>query len=277
VPWQKPWRSSKPACNFVSKHEYRGVNRLLTNSLGYESPYFVTFNQVKKLKGLIKKGEGSIPIIYFDVLEREVGGKSERNLIVKYSRVWNIEQTTLEVPVMEAITEQIAPFSPIAKAEDIINGYLNRPQIIYGGSIACYIPQQDVVKVPLKSSFKSEAYFYNTIFHELAHSSGSHNRLNREGVVNLSINSQHEYGYEELIAELSSSFLMNTAGLDLQSFNAAYCQDWLKEIKADPKLIIKAASEAEKAANYILGSKAPDEFAPKPVEQVGCLFDSSDI
>jgi len=62
-----------------------------------------------------------------------------------------------------------------------------------------------------------------------------------------------------LIAELGSAFLCAKCGIDNTTIenSAAYLQGWIKALKGDSKLIIQAASQAQKAVNLILGT-APE-------------------
>jgi antirestriction protein ArdC len=64
------------------------------------------------------------------------------------------------------------------------------------------------------------------------------------------------YSKEELVAEMGSAFLCGHAGIERQlNNNAAYLTGWLKALKNDSKLIVQAAAQAQKAADYILGTK----------------------
>jgi len=253
VPWQKPWRSGLTSANFISKHEYKGINRLMTNMMGYSSPYFVTFNQAKELKGSIKAKERGTPIIYFDIKEKEVNGIKEKFVLVKYSTVFNLEQTTIELPVVEPVHKE---FAPIEIAEQIVSNYKNGPKIEFKGGHTYYVPSTDTVNMLKREDYLTPAHYYYCLFHELSHSSGHHSRLNREGVSSDSLHTKHSYSYEELIAEISASFLLNAIKVDFIQQHSAYIDGWLSVLKKDFKLLIKAASEAEQAANYILGDGA---------------------
>ena len=62
-------------------------------------------------------------------------------------------------------------------------------------------------------------------------------------------------GFEELVAELGSAMLLAECGIfeECAEKAASYCQHWINELKADSKLIIKAAGKAQKAVDLILG------------------------
>ena len=85
------------------------------------------------------------------------------------------------------------------------------------------------------------------------------------------------YAKEELIAEMGSAFLCGYAGIVDQTIDssAAYLEGWLKQLKEDKTLIVHAAAQAQKAADFILGHKPeyPAEamipkisVPPKPAE-----------
>ena len=261
IPWQKPWKGGLTSSNFVSKYEYHGINRLMTNMMGFTTPYWVTFHQVNSLGGRIKKTEHGTPIIYFDIKEKEVNGIKDKYILVKYSTVFNLEQTTLEIPVVEPVTKE---FTPIENAELIVTNYINGPKIEFKDTQTYYMPSTDTVNMLKRENYLSPEHYYYCLYHELSHSTGHHSRLNREGISSDSLHSKHSYSYEELIAELSSSFLLNAIGLDFIQQHSSYISGWLSVLKNDSKFVIKAASEAEKAANYILGARSEskvNEFA----------------
>ena len=67
--------------------------------------------------------------------------------------------------------------------------------------------------------------------------------------------SRADYSREELVAEMTAAFLCAHCGIDNSTIDqqAAYLAGWLKALKDDPKMVIQAASQAQKAANMILG------------------------
>jgi antirestriction protein ArdC len=109
-------------------------------------------------------------------------------------------------------------------------------------------------------SFSDIADFYQTTYHELAHSTGHSSRLNRDSVTQNWGFGSHEYSDEELLAEMTASFLSGVAGIEQKTMqsSAAYLNGWLKKMKADPKFFIQVSSRAQKAADYILGHHDED-------------------
>lgn len=253
IPWQKPWNAGQ--INLVSKKAYTGINPLLLSieaeNKGYKSPYWLTFNQIKKLNGKLVKGSKACQVVFWLVKEseEEEGKKARKSFILRYYNVFNtdcVEGLTLPETNTPAV---------ILEAEEIIKNFKDCPKLTEGGNSAFYSPSSDTVNLPTRNSFDSEEGYYSTFFHELIHSTGHESRLARH-----TSNEKHNFGSEsyakeELVAELGASFLVSKAGLELSIKNhAAYIQSWLKALKNDSRMIISAAGQAEKASSYILGS-----------------------
>jgi antirestriction protein ArdC len=66
------------------------------------------------------------------------------------------------------------------------------------------------------------------------------------------------YSKEELVAELGASMLCAVTGIAPATLenSAAYLNSWITRLKGDSKLILSAASAAQKAADYIRGTQA---------------------
>ena len=99
--------------------------------------------------------------------------------------------------------------------------------------------------------------FYQVAFHEITHSTGAQNRLDRD-IKELAPFGSEIYSKEELVAELGSAFLINHLGIETEGTfqnSASYIESWLQVLRNDNKFIVSASSKAEKAVNYILGIK----------------------
>jgi len=255
VPWKRPWRSQVPK-NLISKKPYRGVNVLLLGSSPYPSPYWLTFNQAKALKGSVKKGEKGCPIIYWNVTEEEgEDGERSKGFILRYYKVFNVMQCEgIAIPKVETPKE----VEPIAACEEIISSYPSPPRIEYGGSQAFYSPSEDRIIVPHREQFTSVEEFYSTLFHELGHSSGAEHRLARKGVLDHAGFASHAYSFEELVAEITSAFLAAEAGISASVIDnsASYIAHWSQVLRSEPKWMVLASSQASKAADMILGRSA---------------------
>lgn len=254
IPWRKPWRTLPPA-NLISKKPYRGINVFLLALAGYGSQYWLTYRQAQALGGNVRKGEHGTKIVFwkFDKFETETAdGETEerKSAFLRYYTVFNLEQT-------EGLKALLAlpPAFPIESAEAIVHAMPNPPAFERDAQ-AAYIPSRDTVTMPSRTAFDSQAEYYSTLFHELTHSTGHAKRLAREGFDTPQKFGSESYSKEELIAEMGSAMLSGVAGIELATISnsAAYLQSWIKRLKADSRLVVSAASAAQKAADYIRGS-----------------------
>jgi antirestriction protein ArdC len=113
------------------------------------------------------------------------------------------------------------------------------------------------VKISEKHTFTSSEEYYCTLFHELSHSTGHQKRLNRKCLTEITGFGDHSYQKEELIAEMSAAFLCAYAGIEQVTLgnSAAYIAGWLKALKNDKTMLVFAASQGQKSAEYILNKQ----------------------
>lgn len=270
VPWHKPWTGAGNegrAANLISGKAYRGINVLLTASAGFSSRYWVTFKQAQKLGGSVRKGEKGTPIVFWSFIEKKGAKAGDKKIpLLRYYTCFNVEQCDgiEHKRLTETAPAPVSEFDASEEAEMIVKGYANGPTINHGGGCACYSPPRDSVSVPKREDFESAAAYYSTLFHELTHSTGHTSRLARSGVTESTLFGSHEYSREELVAEMGASFLRGMAGIDDTAAldnSAAYLANWMTVIKDDPRLIVIAAAQAQKASDHILGITWDD--APK--------------
>ena len=128
--------------------------------------------------------------------------------------------------------------------------------IHHGGFAAYYSPKDDVIRMPAPSTFHSQEDYYHSLYHEMTHAVGHSSRLNREGITQQAKFGSERYSKEELIAELGAAFLSNEAGiLDRVRFenSAAYLASWIAKLENDPRMIVSAASQAQRSTDFIMG------------------------
>lgn len=257
VPWRKPWKTqSNMPKNLVSRKEYKGVNIFLLACQEYSSAYWLTYKQCQERGGYVKQGQKGTPVIFWKWLDKKPGDNGEevngKIPLLRYYSVFNLEQTEgVQSPVEEAIQNV---FDPIDRAEQIILGMPLKPDIQHLGNRALYRPSTDTVTLPPKQTFISPEEYYSTAFHELTHSTGHESRLARKTILEPSYFGSHEYSKEELVAEMGAAFLCGHCGIETKTLenSAAYIQGWLKALKGDRTLLVHAASQAQKASDYIL-------------------------
>jgi antirestriction protein ArdC len=269
VPWRKGWTGGAGGNmpRNLNGRAYRGINVWLLASLGYASPYFLTWKQAEKIGGKVKKGEKGMSVIWWSPFEKQVMDENTGKMVTKkwlslrYYTVFNVEQTEgckfpkkVAASLEPTTTAPADDFNPIEAAEAIFEGWTSKPTVAWDGNDrAYYVPSEDIVHLPKKASFRGSGEYYSTLFHELAHSTGHKSRLNRDQTGYFG---SHNYGTEELTAEFTAAFLNGMAGLEPEVIenNAAYINSWKNTIAADPKLVVTAAGRAQKAADLILGS-----------------------
>jgi len=259
VPWQVPWRSVQ---NIVSRKPYRGINSLLLGSAEFQSPFWLTFKQTFDLGGHVKKGAKSTPVIYYKFLEKTDAagnpvcrddGTPKRIPFVRWSNVFNLDQTEgIEPP---AITRSQNDLLANDRAAAIVQEAKLCP-IYHIGFAALYSARDDVIRIPAPATIYSPEGYYHTLFHEMTHATGHGSRLDRQGVTDPAKFGSERYSKEELIAELGAAFLSNEAGIlnGVQFENsAAYLNSWISKLENDQKLIVTAASQAQRSADFVLG------------------------
>ncbi len=259
APWRKPWRTEMPA-NLVSKKEYRGINIFLLACQGYGSRYWLTYRQAQMLGGNVKKGEHGTQVVFWKISEfskesAETGEiENRKSILLRYYTVFNLEQCEgIKSP------EPASVINPIEQCESIVQQMPNRPKFEQD-SRACYRPSIDTVGMPARSAFHSAEEYYSTFFHELTHSTGHPCRVGREGIMNHNPFGSEDYSKEELVAEMGAAMLCAVAGIASQTLDnsAAYLQSWINKLKSDSHLIVSAASQAQKAADFILPRTATE-------------------
>lgn len=215
----------------------------------------------KLFHGGVRKGEKSTLITFWKRLKvtDKVTGDDKIIPMLRYYRVFNVEQCD---GLDERIPADDNPngFTPDEVCESIMDGYKDGPEICegayFGNGAGAYAPLQDKILMPLRTRFDNETNFYKVLFHEGIHSTGHGNRLNRDGWENCNSNTD-EYSEEELVAELGAAFLCGIAGIDSDQViedSAGYIDGWRKKLSNDPKIVVKAAGKAQKAADRILGT-----------------------
>ena len=272
IPWRKPWAEAGQPQNLVSKRLYRGINVWLLATLGYANNLFLTYNQLTQIGGKVKRGEKGHMVVYWNVLNKakeetkESTTETKRVSILRYYFVFNIEQCeNLESFLLESPEKFNTVIIP---CEKVVNEMPNAPKIQFKEPGAYYHPVKDYVNMPkLKTFINSEAY-YATLFHELVHSTGHKNRLDRKEVQSMTPFGSDIYSTEEIIAELGTCYLTSITGIAPITFenNAAYIQGWIERLQNNPSVIVYASKQEQKATEYILSVKQEESDEESLVE-----------
>lgn len=270
--WIKPFfNDSKPAVNFESKKAYRGFNWMLLSLLqeekGYTSNKWGTFDQWKKVKRFVKKGEKATGIIFWKQVKIETeevdeNGDNIEKLIpfMRYYYVFN--ECQLQDYVPEQVDNEPLDEDILHKINLFKENYLDRIGATYseGHGRACYCPLTDSIELPSVSQYNRDmlAEYIPTACHETVHWSGAKSRLNRDLSGRFGSES---YAFEELVADIGAGFVSAEYGHQymFSNNNLKYLESWIKILQDKPKTIITACSMAQKAADYLLKLASHDE------------------
>ena len=267
APWSKPW-ISRPPVNAVSGKPYRGINHLLLQIAGYPDHRWLTYKQAGDLGGNVKRGEHGTLIVFWQFVDgKEDHGaddhqKQRKIPLCRVYTVFNASQCENalvseggKLPDLEPC-HQTGDGSAIQAAR-LLFSKMPDPPHLERSDIAAYVPSRDVVLMPNEKAFVTEAGWAATLAHELSHASGHERRLNRPAVAGTVMFADPQYSEEELISEISANFICAEIGVTNDVANsAAYIDHWRQKLSSDSKLIIRAASAAQKAADWVLGRSA---------------------
>lgn len=264
-PWVRPWDKALAAPglprNAATGRPYSGINVLIlwgaVIEAGYPSQHWLTFRQALAAGGSVRKGERGRTVFYADRFvpkaEREGSDGSERGdeprgiAFLKRFTVFNVAQCDGLPDKLVSAPAPLPARELHAQAEALIAA--TGADFRMGGAEAFYSPCGDYVQVPPQPAFHHQIDYYRTALHELGHWTGHGSRLGRDQTGRFG---SALYAREELVAELASAFLCAALGIEPTVRHADYCGSWLAVLRADNRAIFRAASQASKAAEFLL-------------------------
>ena len=268
IPWRERWVSSLNV-NGISDKEYKGINQLLLSYVTYKEQYndnrWFTYYQIKQKGYKLKDAKGKgIPVEFYSVYdiknkkkvdfadyERLVNERPETK--VNYRLICNTSYV-FNASLIEGVPEQDKyPYDKSIHENNFIKKIISKLGVKYSerGNEAFYSPTTDEIVLPESKKFYDEYSYYATQLHEISHSTGSKDRLNR----NIDFKDKKSYAREELVAEISSSFLMAKLGIvpESEDYNnhKSYIQSWISILEDKPNELFKAINESNKVYDYI--------------------------
>jgi antirestriction protein ArdC len=270
VPWVQPWAAVAAPLGLPKNAEtgraYSGVNILILwiacMERGFGTQRWLTFRQALKAGGHVRKGEKGTTVVYADrfipyrerTRAEETGDDPQAIPFLKSFTVFNADQCG-------GLPADIAPPpSPdqhddlvLPQAEALIRA--TGADIRIGGNCAFYVPRADFIQVPPPSSYFEPINWHRTVCHELGHWSGHESRLNRDMTGGFGSAS---YAREELVAEMCGAFVCAALSIVPTVRHSDYLGAWLEVLREDNRAIIRAASAASKAADYLLAFQGRD-------------------
>lgn len=266
APWVKPWVGGP--YNALTGRPYSGGNVIVLAfaGLAYPTAGWVTWNQALEAGCVVRKGEKSTPVFFMSKAVKKAtqgDGPTEGDnepsayFFARMFRVFNVAQLDeLEPGALEALKARHSAssrtaFEAVQEADELVRE--TEAVITHGGGVACYIPSEDVIRMPEPETFRDRESYYGTLFHELTHWTGSEKRLKRLTPARFG---SADYAFEELVAELGAVFLSGRFGFAAVSQSAAYLRSWAKACRQHPEMLARAASLAQKAVDYVTGEQS---------------------
>ncbi len=265
-PWVQPWSTPSAKAqlalpkNASTSRAYSGINVLIlwgeVIEKGYTGQSWLTYRQALVLGGHVREGERGTTVVYADRFvpddakrrAAQSGGEARAIPFLKRFTVFNTDQID-DLPD-EIATVALPP--PPGTIELRVEALIKATGIDFriGGNRAFYMPSQDYVQIPPPPAFFEPINWHRTALHELGHASGHSSRLNRD--LSGSFGSR-KYAFEELVAEMNAAFCCASLGITPTVRHADYLASWLEVLREDNRAIVRAASLASKAADYLLG------------------------
>lgn len=269
-PWRAGWTMSSPPMNPSTSRQYSGLNRLIlmqaVADCGGEFR-FMTLRQASAMGYKIRAGSKAFRIIRMAEVDRTpneaapenaevVAEDKAKRLILRVHHVFNGN----DIEGLPPAEKPSAPIEPVEAAQRVVDGVKATGLVVLeGGDKACYMPKSDTIRMPDRWRFKggsngtATAEWWATILHECGHSTLHETRMNRK-VIRTGIEGTSR---EELRVEIASAFLCNQLGVpqaaSLFESHSSYLANWASVLRSDPQEIIKAASDAQKIADYLMG------------------------
>ncbi len=279
VPWVQPWGTAAAKAplglprSVATGRSYSGINVLILWGAviehGFPGQGWLTFRQALSLGGNVRKGERGTTVVYADRFTpedekrraREAGEEAHAIPFLKRFTVFNTAQC-------EGLPDDIAtvvPPPPPGLIEPRVEALIKATGVDFriGGNRAFYVPSQDYVMVPPPIAYFEPINWHRTALHELGHASGHHSRLNRD--LTGSFGSK-KYAFEEILVEISAAYSCAALGIVPTVRHADYIGSWLDVMREDSRAIVRAASQASKAADWLLSFLPEDEQRPATPE-----------
>lgn len=257
MPWVVRQDKGFSPISIATVKPYRGINTLVlwaqAQGKGYDSSLWGTYQQWQSLGGQVRQGEHGSPVVYWGTYDSKQTSETEdehssQHLFCKGYTVFNLSQVD-GVKLPKRLTPKLSDNERIDRAESFFAGV--GVEVRDGGNRAYFRPDQPAaVYMPGFNQFPDASQYYSVLAHETTHWTSDKSRCDRQLGKRFG---DEAYAMEELIAELGSAYTM--AGLELEltprEDHAAYIQSWLKVLKSDKRAIFTAASQAQKAADYL--------------------------
>lgn len=265
APWRCPMDQTGSVLlpeNASTGKPYQGINILnlwVTAQIdGFSSHRWMTFKQAKDAGGCVRKGSKGTTAVFYKTLEKDsdrvddATGEPLKDYIpmLRSFTLFNLDQIDGLEHLREDAERAPCAFTPIEVGERLMNACGVPVREV--GTQAFYRPSTDEITMPARDRFACSQEFYATFAHELTHATGHAKRCDRKPYETKI--TRGGYAFEELVAELGSLFATAHIGLPQPITNHdSYIASWLAVLKNDKRCIFKAAAQAQRACDWILG------------------------
>ncbi|MEG3086749.1 ArdC family protein [Sphingomonas sp. PB4P5] len=263
LPWVQPWDAASCGCtmphNAGTGRRYSGINILILWAAVIEGRYssqrWLTYRQAQAAGGNVRKGARGTTVCYADRFtpkdEQARAQDEDRDArqiaFLKRFTVFNVDQCEGLPAALTATPDMPAEVEILPHVQSLIAA--SGADFRIGGGEAYYSPGADYVAVPPQAAFGEPINWYRTALHELGHWTGHKSRLDRDQRGSFG---SGDYAREELVAEMASAFACASLSIQPTVRHADYIGSWLAVLREDEKAIVRAASAASKAADYLL-------------------------
>ncbi len=277
--WRKPWSAGNLTGNVMlplrwNDIPYTGINTIMlwatAADKGYTSPYWMTYKQALDMKAHVRKGEKGSTVVYADKIigEKTKEDGTSQTMHIPFLKVYTVFNACQFEGLPEAYFKIPEPKivnleKRIAEVEQFFKD--TKADIITGGK-AAYYEMLDKIEMPPFECFDNAAGYYATLAHEVTHWTKHPSRLNRD--FNRKKWGDEGYAKEELVAELAACFMGASLGFEpiTKENHSAYIKSWLQVLKNDNRFIIHAASQAQKAVEYLNDLQKKEALQSQPAK-----------
>lgn len=267
--WHNSFINKNMPTNAVTGKHYNSTNffnlNWVANSNNYAQNLWASYLDWHKIGAKIIKGEThKAKVLYYGTFKKENEKTNKEDVIpfLKATPVFNIAQVDLsECKIKFDNSDNINKVVSIKEIDNFVND--TGVEIKHSNDGRCYYAKTtDYIHMTNKENFIKTSYgdetsnYYSVLFHELIHSTGHTQRLDRfkDNDKKFKDNAQQSYAFEELIAECGAIMLCQKFNLEktIREDHALYIKSWIQALKNDVKFLTSSLTRAYKATDYLL-------------------------
>lgn len=259
--WSSPFKAlySRPT-NVATGVPYRSLNAFWLGMHGWSS--VATYRQWLSLGYQVQKGTKGVSIsVPLFKKDEKTGDRTMRGFT---SATVHSSASVLNIETGEPWVSDDVSSVDLTERISIADTYIKNLGLDIrhdSSGRSYYTLKEDFIVMPHREMFSESKTstatenYYSTLIHEASHATGHCSRLDRLAETNA-----RGYGFEELVAELSSAFLCTDLQVSISPTpdHAQYLAHWLKALGDDSDYIIKAASEAQRVVDWMDSCQVAD-------------------